>query len=216
MRSRGLFCTALLLACGGGKSGPQPPAAPTGVSAQAGDAQVTVLWDAVSGAIGYRVYSGIGGLSAHTDAGSAPSFTLTGLTNSVTWSFAVTALGTGGESAQSATVAATPQANIPIAVVTVTPANGSTAIPRGTAVTVTFNRPAQNVTTGCSGTVRLSDDSFATCADGTFASSNVGSTWTFLPAALLHGSATYKLRVTTGVKDANGIALQTEFTSAGV
>src|SRR5438477_10705124 len=146
MRICAWFLAALLMACGGGKSGPLPPAAPTGVSAQAGDAQVTVLWDAVSGAIGYRVYSGIGALSAHTDAGGASSFTLTALTNGVTYSFAVTALGPGGESARSATVAATPQANVQISVVAVTPAEGSSAVPRRAAVTVTCHRPAHHDT----------------------------------------------------------------------
>src|SRR5437762_4761236 len=107
---RHLWMALALVACSQ-KSSPAPPAPPAGVTAVAADAAVTVLWQAVSGAIGYRVYSGEGALTSHADAGDVRSWTVSGLTNGHVYSFAVTALGVGGESARSATVTATPQAN---------------------------------------------------------------------------------------------------------
>ena len=215
MKRLAIPCAALLFACGGGKPAPSPPATPGNVAAHAGDGQVTVLWDAVGGARGYRVYSGVGALTAHAAVGSAASWTVVGLTNGTEYQFAVSALGTGGESARSAAVKVTPQATVPLAVGSVTPADGATAVARNAVVVVKFNRPATNVTAGCTGTVLLSDDAFATCAGGSFAEADAGATWTFTPTAPLHANAKYRLRVTTGVKDGNGISLGAQADSAG-
>src|SRR5438105_1679676 len=87
------------------------------------------------------------------------------------------------------------------------------ALPRNAPVTVVFDKPVQAPAAGCSGTVQLSDDSFVTCAAGTFTGSDA--TWTFTPSPVLQGNATYRLRVTTAQKDANGIALASAYTSAG-
>src|SRR3954469_17462494 len=107
---RVLFSIPLLVACGGGKAGPQPPAAPAGVIVQAGDGQATVLWDAIPGAIGYRVHLAQGANLTPGDAGTATSFAFVGLTNGVTYSISVSAIGPGGEGPQSAPVSGTPQA----------------------------------------------------------------------------------------------------------
>ena len=215
MRSTAAAIATAAFACASGKPAPKPPAAPTDVSATAGDAQVTVLWTASDGAIGYRVYSGEGTLGTHADVGAVTSWTVVGLTNGHTYSFAVSALGVGGESALSAAVSATPKANPPLAVTSVAPADGSTAVPRNAAVVVKFNKPVRPPTAGCSGTVQLSDDSFATCAAGTLAATDANATWTFTPTAPLHGGAKYAVRVTTAQKDANGVALAAQFQSAG-
>ncbi|MGZ6143650.1 MAG: Ig-like domain-containing protein, partial [Myxococcales bacterium] len=189
-----------------------PPGAPTGVSAHAGDGQVTVLWNPVDGALGYRLYLGEAALSSHTDAGNVVSWTQVGLTNGHEYSFAVSALGTGGESPLSATVTATPQANPALAVTGVMPADGSAAVPRNAPVVVRFNKAAQGVSAT---SALLSDDGFATSAAGAWAAGDGGATWTFTPSALLHASATYQARITTAVTDAGGIALPAQFTSAG-
>lgn len=94
---------------------PQPPAAPTDVTATPGDGQVTVSWSAVTGAIAYKVYYGTTS-DAYTQSVSditSTSTTVTGLTNGTLYYFAVTAIGTGGESDTSAEVSATPQAPPP-------------------------------------------------------------------------------------------------------
>lgn len=212
MRSMVVFL--LLCSCSSGKPAAQPPATPANLTAAAGDRQVTLLWDAVDSAIGYRVYSGESALTAHVDVGTVTSWTVAGLSNGQPYVFAVSALGVGGEGAQSATVSATPKANPPLAVLAVTPADATAGVPRNATVAVQFDKPAQAPTPGCGGTVQLSDDGFAHCADGSFASTD-GATWTFTPSSPLHGNATYAVRVTTGQKDTHGVALGQQFQSAG-
>ena len=78
-----------------------PPAAPTGVTAVAGDGQATVSWDAVPGATSYQVTAEPGGAGC-TVAAPATSCVVTGLTNGTTYAFVVNAIGAGGVSAPSA------------------------------------------------------------------------------------------------------------------
>jgi hypothetical protein len=88
-----------------------PPAAPTGLSATAGDGTVTLGWSAVSGATSYNVKRSTvsGGPYALIASGLASaSYTNTGLTNGTTYYYVVTASNGGGESAQSAQAIATP------------------------------------------------------------------------------------------------------------
>lgn len=96
-----------------------PPAVPVGVSAAAGNGQITVSWTPVAGATAYNVYRGptLGGqLPAPVGAAiAAPPFVNTGLINGTTFFYKVTAIGPGGESARSAEVSATPQAPPPSA-----------------------------------------------------------------------------------------------------
>ena len=215
-----LLLLPLLVACPSSKTASGLPPAPTGVTAHAGDGQVTVLWDSVSGAIGYRVYTASATApilsGTHVDVGAVTSWTVVGLTNGTAAQFAVSALSSGGEGPLSSVVQATPQANVAIAVSSVDPADGTASVPRNAAVTVHFNRPATGVTaSACTGSFQLSDDNFATCAAGALVSSDAGATWAFTPSPALHGSASYKLRLTTAVQDANAIPLGAAFTSAG-
>ncbi|MDA8099821.1 MAG: fibronectin type III domain-containing protein [Nitrospiraceae bacterium] len=91
---------------------PPAPAAPTGVSAVAGDGQVNVSWQAVTGATSYNVYSStVSGVTVTNGTRlsvSASPCAMTGLTDGTTYYFVVTAVSDAGESAASAQVSATP------------------------------------------------------------------------------------------------------------
>jgi fibronectin type 3 domain-containing protein len=92
------------------------PAAPTGVTATAGDAQVALNWNASFQATSYAVkrstVSGSGYVSVATGLGGT-SYTNTGLTNGTTYYYVMTASNSAGTSANSAQASATPMAGIP-------------------------------------------------------------------------------------------------------
>ena len=90
----------------------QVPAAPTSVTATAGNAQVALSWAASSGATSYNVKRATVSGGPYTTVGTAAttSFSNTGLTNGTTYFYVVTALNSAGESASSAQVSATPTA----------------------------------------------------------------------------------------------------------
>ncbi|WP_374778429.1 chitinase [Streptomyces sp. NBC_01310] len=88
----------------GGPGQPQPPAAPTGLTAFAtSSSSVSLAWSAVPGATSYTVHrDGAAPLSV-TSASAA----VTGLAASTAYTFRVSALNTAGESPKSAPVSAT-------------------------------------------------------------------------------------------------------------
>jgi len=101
------------------------PAAPTGVAAVAGNAQIQLNWNTAAGATGYNVKRSTtnGGPYANVaTAVSATTFTNTGLANGTTYYYVVTAVNASGESAVSTQATATPQASSNTGGVTVTPA----------------------------------------------------------------------------------------------
>ncbi len=90
-----------------------PPAAPGGLAAAAGNAQVTLSWGAVSGATSYSVKRATvsGGPYTSVKTGlTTPGYTDTGLTNGTTYYYVVSATNVGGEGANSAAVSGSPMA----------------------------------------------------------------------------------------------------------
>jgi fibronectin type 3 domain-containing protein len=90
-----------------------PPATPTGLAATAGNAQVSLTWTASSAATSYHVKrSSSSGAETQIAAPSSTSYTDSGLTNGAKYFYVVSALNSGGESANSAEVSAAPVAPV--------------------------------------------------------------------------------------------------------
>ncbi len=109
-----------------------PPAAPTGLTATAGNAQVALSWTGSSGATSYNVYRGTasGGESATpiATAISTTSYTNTGLTNGAAYYFKVAAVDANGTSAESSEASATPVASVPPAPTGLTATSGAAQV----------------------------------------------------------------------------------------
>lgn len=94
-----------------GGGGTQIPAAPTGLTAAAGNAQVALSWTASSGATSYTVKRATtsGGTYTNVATGvTSTSYTNTGLTNGTTYYYVVSATSSAGTSGNSAQVSASP------------------------------------------------------------------------------------------------------------
>jgi fibronectin type 3 domain-containing protein len=122
----GLLCGVLLLHAGcastgynggGGGGNTTVPAAPMGLTAAAGNAQVTLNWTASSGATGYYVKRSTtsGGPYTQIATEAAASDTDTGLTNGTKYFYVVSAYNSAGQSANSGEVNATPVLSAPSA-----------------------------------------------------------------------------------------------------
>jgi subtilisin family serine protease len=97
---------------------PPPPAAPTGLSASGGDAQVSLSWTASTGATSYNVKRATttGGPYTTIKSGNATTaYTDTGLSNGTKYFYVVTAVNLGGESGSSNEASATPLPPAPAA-----------------------------------------------------------------------------------------------------
>jgi hypothetical protein len=113
--------TLFLPSCGGsGSSGGEgggggqvtAPVAPTGLAATAGNQQVSLAWNASSGATSYVVGRGTatGGPYSTVSSPSTTSYTDSSVTNGTTYYYVVAAVNSGGTSANSSQVSATPSA----------------------------------------------------------------------------------------------------------
>lgn len=115
--------SALFFGCGGGygsggngSGGGHPPGAPTGLTATAGNAQVSVSWTASSGAIGYYVKrSTSSGTEAQIASVATTTYTDTSVTVGTTYYYVVSAYNSYGASGNSNEVNATPSAPAPAA-----------------------------------------------------------------------------------------------------
>lgn len=110
------FVTKVSLA-GGPGPGPGPatvPAPPSGVSATAGDAQVTVSWGGVADATSYNLYwstsAGVSKATGTKISGVSSPYLHAGLTNDTTYYYVVTAENASGESTESPVANAKPVA----------------------------------------------------------------------------------------------------------
>ena len=95
---------------GGGGGGGNPPPAPAGLTATAGNAQVSLSWNASAGATSYNVMRGTvnGGPYSAIGLPTATNYTDTGLTNGTTYYYVVTAVNANGASGDSNQASATP------------------------------------------------------------------------------------------------------------
>jgi fibronectin type 3 domain-containing protein len=111
---------------------PTIPAAPTGLTATGGNAQVSLTWTASSGATSYNVYRGTssGGESATAIATGVATTNLTDTTaaNGTTYYYKVAAVNIAGTSAQSNEASATPTLPPPLAPTGLTAAPGNAQV----------------------------------------------------------------------------------------
>ena len=106
----------ILAACGGGGSEP-PPAAPQNAAAVVNGLQVDLSWDAVTNAEGYNIYWHDNGATSSTwtllQAVTGTSFSHTGLSNGVTYSYQITTTKGSLESDPSTAASATTPPAVP-------------------------------------------------------------------------------------------------------
>ena len=98
---------------GGGGGGGNPPATPSGLVATAGNAQVSLTWNASSGAASYNVKRGTasGGPYSKIASPATTSYADTTVTNGTTYYYVVSAVNAQGESGNSGQASGTP--NVP-------------------------------------------------------------------------------------------------------
>src|SRR6185503_5062111 len=93
-----------------------PPPTPTGLSATPGNGQVSLSWNASSGASSYNIKRATVSGGPYTTVGTttSTSFTNTGLTNGTTFFFVVSAVNSAGESPNSTQVSARPTSGVTV------------------------------------------------------------------------------------------------------
>lgn len=101
-----------------------PPAAPSGLTATAGNARVSLSWNASAGATSYHVKRSAtsGGPYTQVAAPTANSDTDSGLTNGTSYFYVVSAVNSAGASANSQEVSATPTMAAANVTITINPA----------------------------------------------------------------------------------------------
>ena len=129
-----------------------PPPAPTGLSATAGDSQVTLSWNAASGATSYNVKRATvsGGPYGTVASVSTTNYADTGLSNGATYYYVVSAVNAAGEGPDSTQVSATPQPSLPPAPtnLTATAGDGQVSLSWNTAAGATSYNAKRATTSG--------------------------------------------------------------------
>src|SRR5262249_60468294 len=124
-------------------------AAPTGLTATPGNAQVALTWTAASGATSYNIYrstsSGGQGNTPVKTGVTGTSFSDTSLANGTTYYYQVSAVDSGSESVKSSEVFATPRVAAPTGL-TATPGNAHVppALAAASGATSDTNHPRPN------------------------------------------------------------------------
>jgi len=99
------------------KSAAPPPVKPSGVTAAAGDTQVSLSWNPVTGATSYNIYyaanAGVTTAGGTKIAAAVSGQAVTALNNGSAYYFVVTAVSAAGESAPSNEVSASPLLPVP-------------------------------------------------------------------------------------------------------
>jgi len=127
-------CGGLGSGYGGGNGGGNAPAAPTGLTATSANAQVSLSWNASSGATGYYVKrSTTSGTEAQIATVATNVYTDSAVTNGTKYFYVVSAYNSSGQSANSTEVNATPLAPPPPA------PTGLTATAGNAQVALTWN-----------------------------------------------------------------------------
>ena len=117
-----------------------PPAAPTGAAASAGDGTATVSFvpGANDGGAPVGTFTAIASPGGHTDSGSSSPITVTGLANGTSYTFTVTATNAAGTSSASSSSNAVTPLGVPGA------PTGVVAGPGNAAAVIRFNPPASD------------------------------------------------------------------------
>ena len=135
-----VLALAVVTGCGGGSSsggggggGGNPPATPTGLTATAGNAQVSLSWNASSGATSYHVKRGTtsGGPYTQIGAPASTSYSDTTVTNGTTYYYKVAAVDASGTSPLSSEVSATPEPPTTVAPTGLTATAGNASVTLG-------------------------------------------------------------------------------------
>ena len=150
-----LVATTVMPSCGGGGNsggggGGNPPATPTGLTATAGNAQVSLSWTPSSGATSYNVKrSTTSGAEVTISSPANSSYTDSSVTNGTKYFYVVSAVNSHGESANSTEVSATPN-TVPAAPtgLTATPGNAQVALTWNTSAGATSYSVKRSTTSG--------------------------------------------------------------------
>jgi len=140
---------------GGSNSGAATvPAVPTGLMANAGNAQVSLSWTSVTGATSYHVKRATttGGPYTQVSAPTTTAFADTGLSNGTTYFYVASAVNSAGESANSSEVSAKPTAPAQAPAVptglTATAASAQVSLTWSASATATSYNVKRSTTTG--------------------------------------------------------------------
>jgi hypothetical protein len=137
-------------------TGTLPPSAPSGLAATAGNAQVSLNWNASSGATSYHVKRSTTSGGPYTSIApnvTTTSHTDTSVANGTTYHYVVSAVNSAGESGNSTQASATPQAVVPpVAPTNLTASAGKAKISlrwkQSTSPNLQFNRIYRSNTSG--------------------------------------------------------------------